>query len=127
MKPPTGGRVLAAPPTLERVRRITAITIPQPGRRRVGHELGAVRTDSGVADSRAAWIHSGETTAPLCRGIEDELQVSTAEHSFPIRDMSDYKEIPVKPDTKRQLYEQKQYGETWDETLSRLARRADEK
>jgi hypothetical protein len=39
--------------------------------------------------------------------------------------MSNYKEIPVKPDTKRKLYAQKEYGETWDETLSRLAERVE--
>lgn len=35
--------------------------------------------------------------------------------------MSQYDTIPVKPETKAALYEQKEYGETWDDTLRRLA------
>jgi hypothetical protein len=34
--------------------------------------------------------------------------------------MSDYKKIPVKPDTKRRLYQLKRHNETWDDLVARL-------
>jgi hypothetical protein len=35
--------------------------------------------------------------------------------------MPNYKRIPVKERTAELLHEQKQYGESWDDTLRRLA------
>ena len=35
--------------------------------------------------------------------------------------MTEYKRIPVKPDTADRIHAEKRYGETWDDLLTRLA------